>query len=119
MANNAPTLDEAKAMLEARLSELGEEQARLQGALASLNGDPKHARRSHTSTPTTTGRRRRRRGGTRAEHALKAVQDKPGITGSEIAEKLKIKPNYVYQVMAVLVKDGKVAKDGRGYIAKA
>ena len=40
-----------------------------------------------------------------------------GISASEIATKLKIKPNYVYRVMAGLAEDGKVTKDGRGYTA--
>ena len=43
----------------------------------------------------------------------------PAIHASEIATKLKIKPNYVYRVMAGLVEDGKVTKKGRGYTAKA
>lgn len=59
--------------------------------------------------------RRRRKGGTRADQALKVVAKDPGVKASEIAEALKIKPNYVYRVMGDLVKEGQVTKKGTGY----
>ena len=46
---------------------------------------------------------------------MKLVKSNPGITASEIAKKLKIKPNYLYRVMGELQKDGEVSKKGRGY----
>ena len=61
--------------------------------------------------------RRRRRGGTRADQAVKLIADNPGITASQIAERMKIKPNYLYRVLAGLEKDGRVRKDGRAYSA--
>ncbi len=61
-------------------------------------------------------RKRRRRGGTRSDQALKLVAKRPGITGSQIAVRLKSDPNYVYRVMGGLVAEGKVKKDGRGYV---
>src|SRR2546423_15386126 len=56
---------------------------------------------SKTRRRSANGRRRRaRRGGTRAEQALKAVRENPGVTVSELAKKLNIKqPNYLYRVM--------------------
>lgn len=79
-------------------------------AAVSTGGSRKSAR---SSSPRPG--RRRRKGGTRAEHAEKAVADNPGIKASEIADQLKIKPNYVYRVMADLVKEGRVTKKGTGY----
>lgn len=122
MADDANILDRARSLIEDRLKEIDEERKRLEKALASLIGEHRGSgrpRRSRSRGAAATGgrRRRRRRGGTRADHALKAVQAQPGITASEIATKLKIKPNYVYRVMAGLVEDGKVTKEGRGYTA--
>ncbi len=122
MAEDANVLDKARSLIEDRLKEIDEERKRLEKALGNLNGGrrgPGRPRRSRSATSSTSSgrRRRRRRGGTRADHALKAVQEQPGISASEIAAKLKIKPNYVYRVMADLVADGKVSKDGRGYTA--
>ena len=46
---------------------------------------------------------------------MKLISAKPGITASEIARELKIKPNYMYRVLSDLQKEGKVRKDGRAY----
>lgn len=128
MADDAGVLDKARTLIEDRLKELDDERKRLEKALGNLAGHrrgpdrprgSRSTRSAGTSTSTGGRKRRRRRGGTRADHALKAVQAQPGITASEIATKLKIKPNYVYRVMAGLVEDGKVTKKGRGYTAKA
>jgi predicted transcriptional regulator len=67
---------------------------------------------------STTRRRRGRRGGTRADQAVKIVSANPGITASQIATEMKIKPNYLYRVMADLQKEGRVSKRGRGYHPK-
>ena len=109
---------EAAELLRARLRELDAERARVERALASLTDGREGKRgpgRPRGSATRTTGRRRRRRGGTRAEHAVKLISAKPGITASEIARELKIKPNYMYRVLSELQKDGKIRKDGRAY----
>jgi predicted transcriptional regulator len=62
-----------------------------------------------------TRRRRRRRSNTRADQAVTLVESNPGITASEVAKQLKIKPNYMYRVMGELQKEGRVRKRGRGY----
>lgn len=122
MAEDTNVLDKARGLIEGRLKELKEETARLEKALANLKGERRGPGRppgSRSGKASGGKRRRRRRGGTRADHALKTVRENPGITASEIAKKLKIKPNYVYRVMSELTADGKVAKDGRGYTATA
>ena len=121
MADDANVLDKARSLIEGRLKELEDEKRRLEKALSNLKVErrgPGRPRGSRSASGSGGGRRRRRRrGGTRADHALKAVEAQPGISASEIATKLKIKPNYVYRVMAGLAEEGKVKKDGRGYTA--
>ncbi len=127
-------LQEAREKIEQRIAELREERNRLQVALSGLSGGSAPKRRGRPpgrpaaasttaetpSTPSTgNGRKRRkgrkRRGGTRADHAVALIAEKPGISASEIAKKLKIKPNYLYRVLGDLEKQGRVKKDGRTY----
>lgn len=62
-------------------------------------------------------KRRKRKGGTTADKALAVIAENPGIGASAVADKLGIKPNYLYRVLSDLAEDGKVAKDGRNYTA--
>jgi sugar-specific transcriptional regulator TrmB len=109
-------VDQTANFLKERISELERELARLQRALASLTGG--RERRRGPGRPrgsTTTRRRRRRRGGTRAEQAVKIIAANPGITASEVARQMRIKPNYLYRVLGDLQKEGRVKKSGRSY----
>jgi hypothetical protein len=111
--------------IDSRLRELKEEVAKLEAARSALVGarrGPGRPRGSSaaTATPRRTrrrpGRPRGRRGGnTRANQALELVRTRPGITIPEIAESLKIEPNYLYRVMPKLVADGQVTRDGQGW----
>jgi DNA invertase Pin-like site-specific DNA recombinase len=119
MASVSNTVDAAAGLIRERLHELDAERAQLQRALASLTGG-REGRRGPGRPPSSTRRpagkrRRRRRSNTRADQAVKLVTENPGISASEIAKKMKIKPNYLYRVLAELEKDGKVSKDGRTY----
>jgi DNA invertase Pin-like site-specific DNA recombinase len=113
------TVDEAAALIRDRLKELDAERAHLERALASLTGG-REGRRG-PGRPRGSGaaaaprRRRRRRGGTRADQAVKLIAASPGISASEIAKQMKIKPNYLYRVLAELEKEGRVRKEGRTY----
>jgi predicted HTH transcriptional regulator len=111
-------LEEARSLVERRLKELDDERAKLERALADLTGGRVGRRRPGRPRGSTTRRRRGRRGGTRAEEAVKIVSANPGITASQIAAEMKIKPNYLYRVMADLQKQGRVSKRGRGYHPK-
>ena len=91
------TIDEARSLVERRLQELDDERGRLERALADLSDGA-----GGRSGRSRGGRRRRRRGGTRAEQAVKIIRDNPGITASEIARRINIKPNYMYRVMGEL-----------------
>lgn len=111
--------------IDARLKQLKEEVTRLEGARAALVGGRRGPGRPRGSVATSTTRRRtgrrpgrprgRRSGGTRATQALELVRKQPGITIPQIAENLKIEPNYLYRVMPKLVADGQVTRDGQGW----
>jgi hypothetical protein len=104
-----------------RLRELKDEVAKLEAARSALVGGRRGPGRPPGSAAATPARRRpgrprgRRGGNTRANQALELVRSKPGITIPQIAESLKIEPNYLYRVMPKLVSDGQVTKDGQGW----
>jgi DNA-binding IclR family transcriptional regulator len=129
MPSTTNVLDEARGLVEKRLAELDEERKRLERALSELGG--KAARRARgrpcgsksTSTASSTPaaakskprKRRKRRGGTRADQAVSLIEGAPGISASDVAKQMKIKPNYLYRVLGDLEKEGRVKKDGRQY----
>jgi DNA invertase Pin-like site-specific DNA recombinase len=128
MPSTSKVLDEARDLVTRRLAELDDERRRLERALAELGGKAKKAGRrpgrprgSSSKSPTkakkATRRRRKRRGGTRADQAVTLIQKNPGITASEIAKSMKIKPNYLYRVLSDLEKQKRVKKKGRTYSA--
>lgn len=109
-------IDAAKQAIAGQLVEVDGERQKLINALAALDGkkaSPGRPRGSGKgSKPKAKGKRK---SGTRADQAVKLVADKPGITASEIAKQLKIKPNYLYRVLGDLEKEGLIEKDGRSY----
>lgn len=119
-------VDEARQLVERRLADLEEERKRLERALAELGGKatrrgpgrPRGSATSKATSSTSTAprrRRRKRRGGTRADQAVKLIEGQPGISASDVAKAMKIKPNYLYRVLGDLEKEGRVKKDGRQY----
>jgi DNA invertase Pin-like site-specific DNA recombinase len=131
MPSTSKVLDEARGLVTKRLGELDDERKRLERALAELGGKAKKAGRrpgrprgstSKSKAKSTTAkkgprRRRKRRGGTRADQAVNLIKANPGITASEIAKSMKIKPNYLYRVLSDLEKQKRVKKKGRTYSA--
>jgi sugar-specific transcriptional regulator TrmB len=124
MPSTTNVLDEARDLVQKRLADLDEERKRLERALAELGGKvrrraPGRPRGSSTAKSKGTGtgsrRRRRRRGGTRADQAVALIEKSPGISASDVAKQMKIKPNYLYRVLGDLEKEGRVKKQGRQY----
>jgi transposase-like protein len=140
MPSTSNVLDEALNLVKKRLAELDEERQRLERALAELGGTvtrrpgrppgsgkrgpgrPRKTAPAVASAPASAStstaaprRRRRRRGGTRADQAVALVEQNPGISASEIAKQMKIKPNYLYRVLGEMEKEGRVTKKGREY----
>jgi sugar-specific transcriptional regulator TrmB len=128
MPSTTNVLDEARELVQRRLADLDEERSRLERALAELGGKAKRSpgrprgSASKASTKASSGassgapkKRRRRRGGTRADQAVDLITSQPGISASDVAKTMKIKPNYLYRVLGDLEKEGRVKKDGRQY----
>lgn len=110
--------------IDTRLRELHEEVNRLEAARTALVGTKRGPGRPRGSGRGGGGRRSTRRpgrprgrrgGGTRGAQALELVRKQPGVTIPQIAEALKIEPNYLYRVMPKLVADGKVMRQGQGW----
>jgi AraC-like DNA-binding protein len=104
-----------------------EEFLRLEKAKQALAGmDSTPARRGPgrprgSASSSGNGRRRRRRGrsgGTAADKVLDVVRQNPGITVSEVGDRLGYtQKNYLYRVFHNLTEDGAVQKQGKGYSA--
>ena len=112
------TVEEAAGLIRSRIKEVKVELADLERALSSLTRG-REGRRGPGRPPgaTTRGRKRGRKRSTRSDQAVKLIQQNPGISASEIAKRMKIKPNYMYRVLGDLQKEGRVKKDGRSYTA--
>jgi len=120
-------LDVARDALERTIRELEDQIKQAEQALAALGGkatrrgpgrprgSAKKSAARATTTSSTPRRRRKRRGGTRADQAVKLIEGQPGISASDVAKQMKIKPNYLYRVLGDLEKEGRVKKDGRQY----
>jgi sugar-specific transcriptional regulator TrmB len=126
MPSTTNVLDEARELVQKRLADLDEERTRLERALAELGGKAnkrspgrprgsKSSAASSSSTAAAPRKRRKRRGGTRADQAVDLITSQPGISASDVAKTMKIKPNYLYRVLGDLEKEGRVKKDGRQY----
>lgn len=118
-------IDEINARLK-ELKPLVDEHARLEkaaGALSNSGGRSSPSRsvtksqsRSRARANGAGGRRGRPRGsGKRALEAEKHVTANPGITVAELAERMKIQPNYLYRVLPTLQEQGRVRKKGKGW----
>jgi hypothetical protein len=121
----ADFLDEKRKEIDARLRELRplvDEFNRLEkaaSALAGVGGTSRATTSTNRRRRTTSGggsRRGRPRGsGNRAKQALELVRTRPGISISEMAASMKIKPNYLYRVMPTLESEGQVVKRDKGW----
>jgi hypothetical protein len=110
-----PLYEEYLTLEKAQEALAGMEQPRRRGP-----GRPPGSTKTRTRASSGNGRRRRRRraGGTRGDQALDVVRQNPGITVSELGDKLGIaQKNYLYRVMANLQEDGAVRKEGKGFHA--
>lgn len=124
MPSTTHVLDEARDLVKKRLAELDDERQRLERALAELGGKVTARAGRGPGRPRGSGskaaaapkkRRRRRRSGTRADQAVALIESSPGISASDVAKTMKIKPNYLYRVLGDLEKEKRVTKKGRQY----
>jgi DNA-binding IscR family transcriptional regulator len=118
-------IDRAVRDIDDRLREVKDEAARLEAARAALTGAKRRpGRPAGNSTAGTSGRRSRRRNGrsanrrsgnTRANQALEIVRERPGITIPQLAQAMKIQPNYLYRVLPGLASAGELRREGQGW----
>lgn len=125
----AETLNKLRSDLEKRIREiepLVEEHARIRQALEALKGlrgsrpgEGSSSTARHAGSPPRAaakrGRGRPRGSSARAQQVLKLVREQPGITIAELAQRMKIKPNYLYRIVPGLQKDGKLEKRDKGF----
>ncbi|MBV8219822.1 MAG: hypothetical protein JO325_15270 [Solirubrobacterales bacterium] len=89
---------------------------RLRGTANRTNGSQAAATRAARRSGAAPRKRTTRRGGnTRAAQTLALVNERPGITIPQIAEAMKIQPNYLYRVLPRLASDGQVKRNGQGW----
>ena len=103
------------------LEPLVAEYQRLQQVVELLADEPGPSPRSPRgrSTPRRTlarGATSRRTQGQRSEDALKLIREQPGITVAATAEALGIGTTYLYRLLPRLEREGKIRKEGRGYV---
>ena len=107
LKDEASRLEAARAALTAA--------TRRRGRPASNGARPAPARPASRRNGSAAAPSQRRGGNTRANQALELVREKPGITIPEIAQAMKIEPNYLYRVLPRLASDGQVKRDGQGW----
>lgn len=110
-------VDGTIADIDRRIAELKSEESKLTAARAALLGQSDRAPRASSARAAASRRgpgrpRGRRTGGTRANQTVELIRKNPGITIPQLAEKLKIQPNYLYRVVPKLVSEGLITKDG-------
>src|SRR5215207_9091949 len=76
---------------------------------------PGRPRGSGRKTVTAGRTTRRRRTGTRRDQALELITQNPGITVSDIADRMGIRQNYLYRVTQELQKQRAVKRRGGGF----
>jgi CRP-like cAMP-binding protein len=120
-------VDDVRRQITDRMRELKplvDEYHQLEAMIERLKGDDgasaaarPRARRGRAARGASGRRRGRPRGsGTRAAQALELVTAKPGITIPEMGKEMGITPNYLYRVLPELAKEGKVKKQGNGWV---
>ena len=103
------TLANARALIEARLSELERERARLREALALLGTAP--ARRPGRRSSTKRAGR-----GQRQAEFLELLGSKPGASISELAREMGVQPQQLYAIARRLTDSGAIAKRDGSYV---
>lgn len=112
-------IDGLKQALAAGLADLDADRQKVIGAMAALDGKTIKAKPGRPAgSATKAPKKRARRKGTRREQALALIRENPGIRAADIAKTMKIKPNYLYRVLADLEKENLVTKEGKTYKAK-
>jgi MarR family len=116
------TIDRARALIQARLSELEAEATKLQSALASM-GEGSRRRQSRVGRATSSGSQGsasgRAKRGQRREQLLAAIKANPGARPADLARTMGVSANQVHGLIKKARAEKLVVKRGRGYALKA
>ena len=115
---------DVRKQVEGRLKELEPlvaEYERLQQVVELLGDEPRTSAKPARGRPTprralSGGATSRRAQGQRSDDALKLIREQPGITVAATAESLGIGTTYLYRLLPRLEREGKIRKEGRGYV---
>ena len=115
-------LEEARRVIETRLSELEKERKQLLGALESLSpsaAKPAKARSSRRRTARARGSHKsdgkRAARGQRQQEFLTDLSSHPGATMTEIARRIGVSPQQLYPIAHRLESSGAIVKTESGY----
>jgi uncharacterized membrane protein len=101
------------------LEPLVAEYEQLQQVVELLAGEPAAKPARERATPRRAiarGATSRRAQGQRSDDALKLIREQPGITVADTAAALGIGTTYLYRLLPRLEREGKIRKEGRGYV---
>ena len=115
---------DVRKQVEQRLKELQPlvdeyERLRQVAALLAESTDTGSTKRRGRSTPhraMAASASSRRAKGQRSEDALNLIREQPGITVAAAAEALGIGTTYLYRLLPRLEREGRIRKEGRGYV---
>jgi len=113
-------IDEARSLVEKRLTQIREEMDQLEQAHGHLGGSNRtNPRRTRSTGRTSRPSPKRARKGERAEQLVEFISKNPDVRGSEIARELRIQPSQVYQLGSRLENEGRIKKTKNRYRVKA
>jgi hypothetical protein len=84
----------------------------------SASGPAAKATRAAGATTAKTRGGRRKVSGQRGAQALAVIHGQPGIAIPELARRIGMQQNYLYRLLPRLEREGKIAKQGRGWHPK-
>ncbi len=115
------TIEQARQILEERLTELEAEADRLREAIAKLAGDERDAtrprrRRAAKASGSRAPAPRAKRGERQRQH-LESILRNPDYRVAEHADAVGVRPQQLYPLLHKLESSGKIAKTDDGYRA--
>jgi hypothetical protein len=103
----------ARDLIAARITEIHSEEQRLRAALTELGGEAAPARRPRKAGAPKRKARKRARRGQRREEVLAAVKKMPGASAADLGREVGISTNQAYGLVRRLLKDSQLKSRAR------